>query len=102
MGIGAAIVLNDVSSDVEASITNTPVTAGSVTVEALESATIVATNDVTASSSGGSSLTGQGQSLAAGGIIATNRVLSSARALVDDSAITTTAGDVTVARRTTR
>ncbi len=67
------------------------------TVEALESATIVATTDVSGSSSGGSSLTGQGQSLAAGGMIATNRVQSGARAIVDETSLETTVGDVTVA-----
>ncbi|HZI44062.1 MAG TPA: hypothetical protein VFD53_02515, partial [Ilumatobacter sp.] len=98
MGIAAAIVLNDVWSDVVAALrNNAPITAGSVTVEANESATIVATTDVTGSSSGGSSLTGQGQSLAAGGVIATNRVQSSAQAFVENNPIVTTVGDVTVA-----
>ena len=96
MGIGAAIVLNDVNGSVEASLTASTVTGGSVTVEAIEAATIVATADVTATSSGGSGLTGQGTSLAAGGVIATNRVLSSARALVDAADVAATAGGVTV------
>ena len=97
MGIGAAIVLNDVWSDVEAALRNvTNLSAGSVTVEALESATIVAATDVSGYSAGGSSLTGKGQSLAAGGIIATNRVQSGARAIVDETPIETTVGDVTV------
>ena len=49
---------------------------------------------MTASSSGGSSFTGQGQSLAVAGVIATNRVLSSATALIDGADVTTTSGDV--------
>ena len=97
MGIGAAIVLNDVWSDVEAALRNvTNLSAASVTVEALESATIIAAADVSGYSAGGSSLTGNGQSLAAGGIIATNRVQSGARAIVDQTPIETTAGDVIV------
>ncbi|HEY3484587.1 MAG TPA: hypothetical protein VGK49_04340, partial [Ilumatobacteraceae bacterium] len=96
MGIAAVIVLNDVSSDVEASIVDTPVTAGTITVEAIEAATIWAATDVTGHSAGGSSLTGQGQSLAAGGVIATNRVLSAARALVGNSPLTSTTGGIEI------
>ncbi len=44
----------------------------------------MATTDVTATSAGGSTLTGQGQSLAAGGMIATNRVLIGASRSIDD------------------
>ena len=83
MGIGGAIVAQRRLERRRGADHDTPVTAGSLTVEATEAATIIAATDVTASSSGGSSFTGSGQSLAAGGVIATNRVLSSARALVD-------------------
>ena len=96
MGIGGAIVVNDVSSEVTATIDGTTVEAGNVTVDATESATIQAATDVTASSSGGSSFTGQGQSLAVSAVIATNRVLSKAIAKIIGADVTTTTGDVTV------
>ena len=51
---------------------------------------------MTATSAGGSSFTGQGQSLAVAGVIATNRILSSATALIDGANVTTTSGDVAV------
>ncbi|HEY3484643.1 MAG TPA: hypothetical protein VGK49_04625, partial [Ilumatobacteraceae bacterium] len=96
VGIGAAIVLNDVNSSVSASIVGSDVSGASVSVEALEVATIVALTDVTAHSAGGSTFTGEGTSLAAGGVIATNRILSSVIATIDDASVSATAGDVVV------
>ncbi|MEO6790620.1 MAG: hypothetical protein ABI187_06590, partial [Ornithinibacter sp.] len=93
--IAAVVVLNDVDSDVAASIAGMLLHAGSVTVEAVQAGTIRSDVDLTASSSGGSSFTGQGRSLAVGGIVATNRVLGGASASVDDSDLTT-AGQVSV------
>ena len=93
--VGAVVVVNDVESDATATIGSMWVTAGSVEVRAVQSATIRAVVDLTVTSSGGSSFTGEGRSLAAGGIIATNRVLGSAVALVDDSDLSAV-GDVVV------
>ncbi len=64
-------------------------------MQAIEQAVIRADADVTATSSGGSSFTGQGTSLAAGGVIATNRVLGGASAIVERSVLTVS-GDVLV------
>ena len=94
--IAGAIVLNDVRSAVEASITGALVSAAAVTVSAVGGSTIAATADVTAESAGGSTLTGQGASLAAGGVLATNRILSDARAFVEGGTLTTMVGDLTI------
>ena len=58
-------MLNDVASHVLAYVGNATVTAANVLVAAVEQAVIRASADSTASSSGGSSFTGQGTSLAA-------------------------------------
>ena len=64
-------------------------------VLALEQATVRATVDAVATSSGGSAF-GEGQSLAVNGVIAVNLVLSDARATVTGGSITTTAGEIVV------
>jgi len=94
ISIGGLVVLNDVRSEVESYIENADVESdGAVTVCALESAVIRAETDNTSSSSGGSSITGEGDSIAGNGVVATNLVLSSASATIDASNITTsTAG----------
>jgi hypothetical protein len=96
VAFGGAVVLNDARSDVEATITGSTVKASQLAITATESATIEATNDLFASSAGGSSFTGQGTSLAINAVIATNRVLSAARASASSSALTTTAGLIAV------
>ena len=58
--------------------------AASIAVVALEQAVIRALADSTVSSSGGSSWNGQGSSLAVNAVITTNRILSGARAFIDD------------------
>ena len=93
--IGGLVVLNDVRSQVVAYVKHATVTAASASITAVEQATIRASADSTASSSGGSSFTGQGTSLALNGVLTTNRVLSSANAYVEDSAVNVT-GDFTV------
>ena len=93
--IGGLVVLNDVRSEVVAYVRHATVTAASASITAVQQATIRASADSTASSSGGSSFTGQGTSLALNGVLTTNRVLSSANAYVDDSAVTV-AGDFIV------
>ena len=93
---GGAVVLNDLRSAVEAYIVNAEVEAEAVDIDALEQATIRATTETNVVSSGGSAFSGGGDSLAINGAIATNVVLSSAEAYIDDSTITTTAGDVDV------
>ena len=95
VALAAVIVLNDVSSDATATLNGILVTAENVLVEAVQSGVVRSDVDVTAASSGGSSITGQGRSLAASGIISVNRVLGSATATIDDSDVTTS-GDVLV------
>lgn len=94
MALGGMIVRNDARSNVEAFINNAIVTAGALSVIALETATIKANNDSTATSSGGSSY-GSGTSLAVNGVIATNALLSRAVAYVINSSVTTTSTDTT-------
>ena len=73
---------NDVRSKVEARLQNVTVaSAGDVSVQAIEGARIRAVEDSTVSPWEGT-----------GGVIATNNVLSSAKAHVDGGSITTTAG----------
>ncbi|MBC5786410.1 hypothetical protein H8N03_25985, partial [Ramlibacter sp. USB13] len=96
---GGVVVLNDLRSSVEASMTNVIVTAANVALSALESATVLAVADSSVESSGGSSFTGQGTSLAVNATIATNTILSEAAAFIEDSDVTTTNGDVAVAAR---
>ena len=68
VGIGAAVVLNDVDSVGAASLTERRrSTAGSVLVEAVEAATIVATTDVTGELGRRLDVDRPGHSLAAGG-----------------------------------
>ena len=96
VGIGGLVVLNDVRSDVEASISSSDVTGATIAVVALEQALIRALADSTVSSSGGSSWNGQGSSLAVNAVITTNRILSGARAFIVDSTIETTEDDLLV------
>lgn len=95
IAIGGLVVRNDVRSQVEGFVRNAALTAGSVEVDGFESAVIKATADSTAESSGGSAF-GDGTDLAVNATIATNLILSDGRALIQDSEVTTTAGDVVV------
>ena len=72
------VVLNDVNSSVAASIRTGRRDRRLGVRRGRRGGDDPATADVTATSAGGSTLTGQGQSLAVGGVIATNRILSSA------------------------
>jgi hypothetical protein len=92
--LGALVVRNDVRSDVEAYIQYASVTSDSINMTAIESAAISAISDSTAESSGGNSIGGTGDSLAASGTIATNLVLSSALAFIKDCSIKTNTGDL--------
>ena len=93
--VGWIVVYNDVRTDVDAIIRRSPVTAPSVDVEAQLTAFIRSTADISGTSSGGSAFN-NGTSLALGFVIATNIILSSADAEIDESPITTTTGGVTV------
>ena len=93
--IGLVVVLNDVRSETLASVEHSIVTAANVLVQAIEQAVIRSTADVTTTSSGGSSITGQGASLALSGTSTTNRILSKANAWVGDGVVTAS-GDFTV------
>ena len=88
VALGGLIVRNEVAGAVEAYISNVDVDAasGNVLVQAIENASIIATADSAASSSGGS-VWGTGQSLTLNAIIATNLVLTDSRAYIEDSTI---------------
>jgi hypothetical protein len=94
---GGMVVVNDVRGAVEAYVLDATVTAttGNIALTALENATILATADSSVSSSGGSAF-GEGTSLAVNGTVATNVVLSEARAYLQDSTATATAGNITL------
>ncbi|MDX5318537.1 MAG: hypothetical protein LPK38_04170, partial [Actinomycetes bacterium] len=95
VGVAAAVVLNDVRSDVTATVDSAVVDAAALTVQALLQGVIRADADVTAVSSGGSSFTGEGTSVAFTGIITTNRILGDATATVTDSVVNVD-GDVLI------
>ena len=94
--IGGVIVLNDLRSAVEAKIVNANVEAADLDMDAVENAIIKATTDSSVESSGGSAFSGGGDSLAVNGTIATNVVISSAAAFVDNSTVKTTVGNVDI------
>ena len=85
--VGGLVVMNDVRSDVDAYIESSILEAdGDLLVEAIETATILATDKSVVTSDGGS-ITGDGNSTAINGVIATNLVLSDADAEVRNSDI---------------
>ncbi|MEQ9409446.1 MAG: calcium-binding protein, partial [Fuerstiella sp.] len=90
IAVGGLVVRNDVVSDVDAVLKNTDAdVVGTVTITAIEDAVIRSLVDAETSSSGGSAF-GEGTSLAVSGAIATNNVVSSADAKIEDSDVTTT------------
>ena len=94
--VGGNIVLNDAKAAVDALVNSATLTAdGAVTVEALEGATLNATVDSFAQSSGGSGF-GSGASVAINGTIATNMVRGAASARITDSIVSSTNAGVTV------
>ncbi|MFZ0531010.1 MAG: hypothetical protein WAL91_10810, partial [Propionicimonas sp.] len=97
--VGGLVVLNDLRGGAIARIHDADVAAAGVTVRALEQAFLRAIADSSIISSGGGSFGSRGgNSIAVGGTIATNVVLSEARATITDSTVTTT-GDVLVEAR---
>ncbi|MGC9326117.1 MAG: hypothetical protein ACP5I1_00645, partial [Candidatus Hinthialibacter sp.] len=94
-GIGGLVVFNDVRSSSIAYMDKLSVTAGDITVQAIENVTIKSIADSTVTSSGGSAF-GKGESLAVNGTIASNVVVSQADAHITNSDITTETGDVVV------
>ncbi len=96
--VGVLVVMNDLRSGVVARISNATVSATAVTVTAHEDAWLQAVGELHVSATGGS-FYGTGTVWAGGGQIATNVVLASATATIDDSAITATSGDVLVEAR---
>ena len=112
--VGGVVVLNDVRTKARAYVVNATVNAApsaslpdaiaaifpvttAIGVSAHDQAVIHATADVTSNSSGGSSITGEGRSLAVNAVITTNWVLTEATATVDDSVLVATGGgDVVV------
>jgi hypothetical protein len=88
-GVGALIAFNDVRSDTEAYVLTAVVKAGSLSVNATDEAVIRAVVDSSVSSSGGSSFTGNGDSIAGNGVLATNAVLDTTLAKIDGSVVTT-------------
>ncbi|MBC8506768.1 MAG: hypothetical protein H8D34_18030, partial [Chloroflexi bacterium] len=92
MAFGGLVVRNGVHGDVASYINNANVNAaGSVEVEAHETATVLAHNISTVTSSGGS-MFGEGSSMAVNAVIVTNLVLSGANAYVTNSSITASNG----------
>ena len=85
------------ASEVLAALDWVDVVSSGLQVVALEDATITATTDAQARSSGGNVL-GQGTSLARSGTVSTNNVTSSADALLRNSRVTTSVGPVTPGR----
>ena len=96
IAVGGIVVLNDLRTHATARISGVTVTAAGVLVQALEEALMRAITDATVVSSGGASFPDiDGDSIAVAGVIATNVVLSEARATITGGSITTT-GDVLV------
>ncbi|MEA5569032.1 DUF4347 domain-containing protein [Anabaena sp. UHCC 0399] len=98
IGVGALIVFNDVRSDVASFINqaNIIATNGNIQVTSLEAATIVAKNESTVTSDGGSIL-GSGTSVAVNAVIVTNTVLSAANAFISNgTAKTLSTGNISV------
>jgi hypothetical protein len=97
VAVGGLVSRNEVRSDVDAYIDNATVMSNmNITVTATESATINATESSVVESDGGSVLAG-GMSVAVGGVIATNMVLSQADAYITGSTVTANmSGDVIV------
>ncbi|MEM9643120.1 MAG: LEPR-XLL domain-containing protein, partial [Pseudomonadota bacterium] len=100
LAIGALLVRNELFADSTARISNATVTSatGDVTVKATEAAAMTATTDIGIESSGGSTLNGDGTSLAVGGVVAINTANASALAEIAGGAdVTSTTGKVEVA-----
>ncbi len=91
--VGGVLVLNDDISATQAYVTNATINAGSATIEAIDNATIDATNDSTVVSA---TTSGMGKSLAVNAIIATNVLQNSAAADVVSSTITVNAGALAI------
>ncbi len=99
--VGALFVMNDVRSDVDAFIDGAAVeTGGDINVQAVETATITATDTSVVTSDGGS-ITGKGSSTAINGVVATNVVLSSADAVVKNSDLSNITGNVGIDAKNT-
>jgi hypothetical protein len=100
-GIALMVVYNEVRSAVEAYARNIVLDVGgsadapAIAIGAIESATIRAVADNSATSSGGSSF-GSGSSLAANGTLATNVVLSAADAFIENGQVVIGAGDLVI------
>ena len=86
---GAIVVLNDVTSNTTAYVNKFGVAAsGTISVVAVDEATITAQNDSTVTDSGGSAM-GAGDDMALNGVIATNVVQGGAKAYVQSSVLST-------------
>ncbi|MCA9056880.1 MAG: hypothetical protein KDA85_00215, partial [Planctomycetaceae bacterium] len=89
MAIGGLIVRNDLKSEVAAELNTGIINAtGSLTVHAESAQRVDATTDATVQSSGVSAF-GAGSAIAVNSTIASNNVQGSARAIVDQSSVTT-------------
>ena len=94
--VGGLVARNEVDSLASARVVDAIITAdGNVNVEAKAVTENTSVGDVAGVSSGGSSINGNGDSLAAGGALVTNTVLSEALAEIVDSTVTS-GGTVTV------
>lgn len=93
VGIGGMAVRNEFDAIATARISNADVDAtGDISVTATEAATLKATADIGVESSGGSSTTGGGTSLAVGGVLTVNTANARALAEIADAAIVISSG----------
>jgi hypothetical protein len=97
LAVGGLVVRNDVRSDLDSMLSKATVNAGgTVTVQGVEDSSIHAIIDSEVTANGGTAF-GEDTSLAVNAVIATNLVLSTTNALIEDSSVTTTnSGDVVV------
>ena len=98
--VGALVVRNDLRSEVKTYLDYVTLQAGSITMNALENAHVEATADTTSESSGGS-VFGEGDSLAFAGTVATNLILSSADAYINNCSVVTTSGGLSITSQNT-
>ncbi len=91
--VGGVFVRNTVETEVDAHLLNVRVDSAALSVTANEAASVKATTDSSVESSGGS-VWGGGRSLAVNGTIATNTLLGSTKAYIQDSHLEVTGGNI--------
>ncbi|MGN7612778.1 beta strand repeat-containing protein, partial [Magnetococcales bacterium HHB-1] len=94
--LGGIIIRNDLRSQVTAKIDHSKINSGSLNLKADEKTILKAITDSNVVSSGGSSFGLGGESFAGNLIVANNLLLGGSEALLNDSEVTTTVGDIIV------